>query len=73
MIIITAGMMSKMPVATCQVKASLNTRQPMITAVSGSSAPITAVMVLPMRFTATTSEMLVITVQITARKARLRS
>lgn len=66
----TAGMMSRMPVSTCQVKASPNTRQPTITAVSGSSAPNTATIVLPMRFTLYTKLMLVINVHITERAMR---
>ena len=63
-------MMSKMPVRTCQVKASPKTRQPTITAVSGSRAPSTATMVLPIRLTLNTKLTFVINVQITDNAMR---
>ena len=62
--------MSAMPARTCQVMGSPNTVQPITTAVSGSSAPSTATMVLPMRLTLNTRQVLVTKVQIMARAAR---
>ena len=67
----TAGMISAIPSMTCQLKASLKMRHPMMTAVSGSKAPRTAVMVLPMRLTLYTKLTLVMNVQMIAREARL--
>ena len=70
MMMTTAGMMRAMASATCQVKGSAKRRQPMPTAVSGSSAPMTAVIVLPMRFTETTRQRFVTTVQMSASEPR---
>ena len=67
----TAGMMRAMPVQIFHVRLSLRNRQPSATAVSGSSAPSTAVIVEPMRFTAATRQRLVTTVQTRPSVSRL--
>ena len=70
---ITAGIMSNMPDKTCTLKGSSNTIQPIITAVNGSSAPSTAVSVLPIRLTLYTKLTLVTNVHITASDNRFFS
>lgn len=67
----TAGMMSAMPMMTCQVNASLNMRHPTMTAVNGSSAPRTATIVLPIRFTLYTRATLVTKVQMSESESKL--
>ena len=65
--------MSNMPDKTCTLKGSSNTMQPIITAVNGSSAPSTAVSVLPIRLTLYTKLTLVTNVHITASDNRFFS
>ena len=49
MIIVTPARIARMPIASCREKLSPKTQTPMITAVTGSRAPMIAAGVLPMR------------------------
>ena len=67
---ITAGIMRKKPKIMFQVMASPKNMAPIITAVSGSIEPNTAVIVEPMFFTEITRLRLVTTVQSKPSKRR---
>ena len=49
MIIVTPARIARMPIASCREKLSPKTHTPMMTAVTGSKAPMMAAGVLPMR------------------------
>ena len=73
MMIVTADIIRMIPMPMLSVKASLKTNILTDTAVSGSIAPRTDVLVEPMRFTASISERLDMMVGMMANIIRLRA
>ena len=73
MMMLTAKMINKIPIASCSVKGSPNTKIPTNTAVTGSVAPNTAVSVPPICFTASTNARFESTVGIMAKANRLKN
>ena len=68
--IITEGIIRQMPSTTLSVISSPINKQPRATAVRGSSAPSTAVIVEPIRWTAITRQRFVTTVHTMPSKSR---